>query len=315
MSEFSNGINLVLASDDNYAKYLGVALFSIVENYNDSRILFLHILDNGISTDSKKRLKTTINKPGIELLFYDISGGFLADFPEVNHLSRTSYARLLIAELLPKDIKKIIYLDCDLVVLKDIAELYDQNLGSYSLGAVSDVMAKEILRIYFYPGLTNYFNAGVLLIDLEAWRQKNIKIRAGEFIKIHFKDLIRSDQDVLNCLFKDDWKILDSRFNLDLKRESFSAMPPVNTAVLHYSDRLKPGSYLFSGRSGVYYFKYLNKTPWKDSGFADRNLKNFFKKYYYLLKKESKRIIRPFLPQKLLDNYRRLLWLTYKVKK
>ncbi|MCX6794758.1 MAG: glycosyltransferase family 8 protein [Candidatus Falkowbacteria bacterium] len=315
MFEFKNEINLVLAADDNYAPPLGVALISIIENYHDSRFLFFHILDNGISDKNKEYLKIIGKKKGVELIFYDIPENLLADCPEVNHLSRTSYARLMISELLPSDVDKALYLDADIVVLENIAELYDQDLNGLSLGAVADVMAKEILRIYFYSGLSNYFNAGVLLINLDSWRRQDVKKKSLEFISRHFKDIIRADQDILNCLFKDDWKLLDNRFNTDLKRRGRKAMPGRGTVVLHYSDRVKPWQYLFSGASGRYYFDYLRKTPWPDFKFGDKNFKNFFKKYYLLLVKEFKKFLLPYLPTSLSDNYRRLLWRTYRMKK
>jgi lipopolysaccharide biosynthesis glycosyltransferase len=201
------------------------------------------------------------------------------------------------------------------VVLKDITELYDQELGHFPLGAVADVMAKEILRIYFYPGLSNYFNSGVLLINLDYWRQENIKKKAWDFMRRYRKDIIRPDQDILNCLFNNNWKVLDNRFNVDLKRKSFMVMPGSDTVVLHYSDRIKPWQYLFTRSSSYYYFVYLKKTPWGDFKFKDKNLKNFFKKYYLLSMKELKRILLPFVPLSLLDNYRRLLWRTYEMKK
>lgn len=315
MFEFKSGINLVLAADDNYAQHLGVTLISVIENYKDARILFFHILDYGISDKNKQNLEIIGKQNRVELIFYKITEDLLANCPKVNHLSRAAYARLLISELLPFDINKVLYLDCDIVVLGNIAELYDQDLGSFSLGAVEDIMAKEILQIYFQTGLTNYFNSGVLLINLDSWRSKNIKNRAWEFIESHYNDIIRADQDVLNCLFKNDWQLLDQRFNVDLKRSGFKAMPKPDTLVLHYSDRLKPWYYIFPGASGCYYFDYLKKTPWSDFKFKDYNYKNFFKKYYWLFIKEAKRALLPYFSVALLNRYRRLLWKTYKMKK
>lgn len=321
MSEFINSLNLVLAADDRYAQHLGVTLVSIAENYRGSRRLFFHIFDDHIGAVNKARLnligeQLAKNKTAdIKIIFYNISVNLLADCPEVNHLSRATYARLLAPELLPLDIDKIIYLDADIVALGNIAELYDQDLSGCSLGAVSDVMAEEILRIYFYPGLVGYFNAGVLLISLNAWRQKRIKERSWQFINQHFPDLIRSDQDVLNCLFKDDWKLLDSRFNVDLKRRGFRVMPAADAVILHYSDRVKPDSYLFAGLSGRYYHNYLQKTPFRDFKITDYSVQNFFKKYGRLLIRGLKRAVLPYLPSILTDAYRRLLWRTYRVKK
>lgn len=315
MPEFKNGINLVLAADDNYAQHLGVALVSIMENHGDGRFLFFHILDNSISDKNRKYLEEIGRRDGAEMIFYDIPENLLADCHEINHISRAAYARFLIPEILPSSISRVLYLDSDIVVLKDIAELYDQDLGHFPLGAVTDVMAGEILRIYFYPGLSGYFNSGVLLLNLDYWRRENIKRKAWDFMRQHLKDIIRPDQDILNCLFMNNWKALDGRFNVDLKRKSFRALPEPDTVVLHYSDKIKPWHYLFSGASRCYYFNYLSKTPWSGFEYKDKNLMNHLKKYYLLSLKESKMILLPFLPLSFLDRYRRLLWRTYKIKK
>jgi len=304
-----------MAADDNYAQHLGVALISIIENYQDSRLLVFHIFDNNISAHNKEYLEIIGGNKNVTLIFYKITPGLLNDCPEVNHLTKTCYARLLVAELLPPGINKVIYLDADIVVSGDVSELYDQDLGDFPLGAVADVMSREILRIYFYPGLFNYFNSGVLLINLDLWRREAIKQKAWEFIRCYSSDIIRADQDVLNCLFKNNWKLLDNRFNTDLKRKGFLAKPVSNVIILHYSDRIKPWHYLFVGLSGCHYFTYLKKTPWKDFKFKDKNLKNFIKKYFLLFVKETKKILLPYLPAAFLDSYRRLLWRTYKIKK
>ena len=315
MSGYIIGINVVLACDDNYAQHLGVAISSLIENYNDPRLLFIHIFYSDLSNENKLNLEIIGKRAGVELIFYNISGDLLKDCPEVNHLSRATYARLLISELLPTNISKVIYLDSDTVVLGNIGDLYNQDLGTYPLGAVEDVMAKEILQIYFQKDLANYFNAGVLLINLDYWREKDIKNRSWDFIKLNYNNIIRADQDVLNCLFKNNWQKLDNRFNLDLKRKPLKSMPDSDTVILHYSDKLKPWHYAFSGSSASYYFLYLGKTPWKKFKFKDKNYKIFLLRYYFIFIKKFKISALPYIPDVLLKEYRRLLWKTYKMKK
>jgi lipopolysaccharide biosynthesis glycosyltransferase len=312
MFEYRLGVNVVLACDNNYAQHLGVAIVSLIENYKDSRNLFIHVFYSDLSPENKLNLEITGKRDGVSLIFYNITNDLLKDCPEVNHLSRATYARLLISELLPAEINRVIYLDSDIVVLGNIGDLYNQDLGKYSLGAVEDVMAKEILQIYFQKDLSNYFNAGVLLINLDSWRQKDVKNRAWDFIKLNYNNIVRADQDVLNCLFKNDWRKLDNRFNLDLKRRSLETMPGPDTVILHYSDRLKPWHYAFSGSSASYYFFYLEKTPWKNFKFKDNN---FLRKYYFIFIKKFKISALPYIPDVLLKEYRRLLWKTYKMKK
>jgi len=311
---FNSNLHIVLAADNNYAQHLGVTLISLIINHRAPQRLVGHILDIGLAPENIAKLRALAAAYKIELNFYKLSKELLRDYPAVNHLSQAAYARLLLADLLPSEIEKVIYLDSDIVVLRDIAELYQQNLNGFSLGAVPDVMAQEIRRIYFYPGLTNYFNSGVLLINLNKWREKEVTLHSQQFIKDYYQYLIRADQDVLNCLFLKDWQTLAPIFNTDLKRLSHSTLPPTDTVILHYSDRIKPWSYRFGGKSKKYYFEYLAKTPWRDFQFKDQNLKNLFLRYLNIFRKTLKRLLLPLIPPSLIDHYRRLLWKTYKLK-
>ncbi|HMB65256.1 MAG TPA: glycosyltransferase [Patescibacteria group bacterium] len=211
-------------------------------------------------------------------------------------------------------VDKFLYLDCDTVTLGDLSVLYEKSIEQKALAAVKDSMSKEILRIYFYPGLKDYFNSGVMLINLKKWKQFNLKEKAEEFFKNYGQYIIRADQDILNCLFKDDWKELDLKYNLDLKRGRKSYKIASQAVILHYSDKIKPWHYLFVGGSKKFYFQYLGKTPWKDFKYQDKSLKNFFKKYLINFFKLSKLLALKFIPKKLIDIYRKKLWASYRFR-
>ena len=310
----SSVIRIVLAADDNYAQHLGVALVSILENYHGKQKIEFHILDNNISDINIKKIRQIGSAYKVDLFFYKISEDLFGNYPETNHLSRATYSRIFIPELLPLDIKKVLYLDVDLVALKDISELYNTDLKNFSVGAVRDVMSKEILRIYFDREVTNYFNAGVLLINLEKWRQEKITEKSLEFSRLNRKKIVRADQDILNCLFKNDWLLLDKKFNLDLKRGNLNSEPEKDTVVLHYSDKAKPWQYIFYGKSQKYYWQYLKKTPWADFKLSDNNFPNLIRKYARVSIIFIKRRLFPLFPDKLMDFYRKILWSTYKIK-
>jgi len=307
-------IRIVLAADDNYAQHLGVTLVSILENYHGKQKIEFYILDNNITSENVEKIKQIGVNYKVVLFFYKVSENFFKDFPEVNYLSRATYSRIFIPKLLSKSIEKVLYLDSDIVVLGDISQLYNQDLQKYSMGAIRDVMAKEILRIYFDKSLSDYFNAGVLLINLRKWRQNKFFQYLPKFIELHKNELLRADQDILNCLLKDDWLPLDKKFNLDLKRSKLNLEPAKGTVVLHYSDKIKPWQYMFYGKSQKYYWQYLKKTPWANFYFSDKNFANFIFKYSRAFIILVKRILLPFISDRLMDFYRKRLWSTYKIK-
>ena len=296
-----DNIHIALACDDNYAQHLGVALVSIIENKTADRKIFFHILENGLSQKNKEKIAFVINGSGCQSRFYHVGDEQIDNFPAPGHLSRATYLRLFLPYILPVELERVLYLDCDLVVLKDLGGLYQNDLNGKALAAVKDVKAKAIIRIYFYPGLLSYFNAGVMLIDLKKWRNLNLLEKSVEFINNHKEELSTADQDVLNCLLKDDWLELDRVFNTDMKHQLMNGLPPKETVILHYSDKIKPWNYLYRGRNKKYYFKYLAHTPWADFQYQDKNIKNFFKRYIISINKEARNMLRPLAPSWLID--------------
>ena len=304
-SFYMNRINIILASDDNYAPHLATAMTSVMANCRRPSDLSFHILNCGLSEASREKIIDIGKEEGVSISVYNISADLLSGFPESGHLSLATYGRLFIADILPSDIKRAIYLDCDLVCLADLSELYNYNLQGKTLGAVRDVKSEAILRIYFYPGLESYFNAGVLLIDMEKLRQFDLPVKAGSFIEKYRHKLSTSDQDVLNCLFKDDWLEINRCFNLDMKHYSAFRLPAADTVILHYSDRIKPWNYLYCGRNQRYYFQYRAISPWPELVLAKTDVVGFFKKYFLAIKKEAINLIRPLLPDTLIDWHKR----------
>lgn len=297
----SNFIHLVLASDNNYAQHLGVTMASILENNHAKANIVFHILENNLNQENKEKLKIIKNKYNCQLFFYNIQEQEIENFPDMGYVSKTAYLRLFIPQILPEDINRVLYLDCDLIVLNDLKHLYQLELQGKSLAAIKDVKSEDIIRIFFYPKIKKYFNSGVMLIDVQTWREKNITKKAIDFITTYQKQITSSDQDVLNCLFADDWLEIDKIYNLDLKHEKINKLPPKDTVIFHYSDKIKPWSYLYTGKNKKYYFKYLALTPWNNFKYSDKNRKNFFKKYRLALLKISKNLLRPLIPKKLID--------------
>jgi lipopolysaccharide biosynthesis glycosyltransferase len=298
-------INIILSSDENYAPHLATAMVSVVANCSRPQDIYFHVLDCGLSELSLDKIKLIGANQGTRVAIYLLSANLLSGFPKSGHLSLAAYGRLFAGDILPKDINRAIYLDCDLVCLGDVADLYNCNISGKTLGAIRDVKSDDILRIYFYPGLKTYFNSGVLLIDMDRLRKFGLSIQATNFINIYRQHLATADQDVLNCLFEDDWQELPRCFNLDMKHESAFRLPPADTVILHYSDRIKPWSYLYFGRNNRYYLKYRLLSPWPRFSFTDRNFGNFFLRYFLAIKKGAANLGRPFLPKFLVDYNKR----------
>lgn len=161
-----------------------------------------------------------------------------------NYLTTACFARLLIPDLKP-DLGKIIYLDCDTIVMQDISQLYDQELDGYALGAVPDPNVYNVpeKRAQLYPAALLsekhlYFNSGILLIDCNVWRKNDMlpKLMAAE--RMTAETRYYNDQDVLNKAFDANFKPLEIRFNV--KSNLITFCPQEHVVIRHFTGFMKP---------------------------------------------------------------------------
>src|SRR5690606_13107876 len=127
----------------------------------------------------------------------------------------------VIDRILPPQVERVLYLDCDTLVRAPIEELIERDLAGHSIAAVRDTRGAHItsgrdLRNNqdLFDVADPYFNAGVVLIDVARWRAANIVDRLEEALTGGVMARIHYDQDFLNLVFKNDWLRLDPRWNL-----------------------------------------------------------------------------------------------------
>ena len=237
-------IPVFLACDDNYAPFLCTAMYSMLL-HTKSKIDF-YVMDGGISKESKKLITESLKKfKNKNIKYFDMSGFGLERFPNLHHYSLNAFSRYFIPELTP-DLQKVLYIDVDVIIKDDIAELYNQKLGKYAIGAVlEDFYAGNytILKNKIWPqykGGDQYFNSGVLLLDVQKFIKNNYAQKLIDLtIKLYDK-LNCPDQDVLNILFDGKFKILDYRYNfmpdhLLMLQEKHSERGEVEPLVIHYT--------------------------------------------------------------------------------
>lgn len=241
-------IPIFLASDDNYAPFVATTIISIVKN--TSSFINFYILDGGILEWNKQKIlsiKKDFNNFSVE--FLDMKNSGLERFPNIRHYSLNTFSRYFIPEM-KTDLDKILYLDVDIIVKSDIAELYNQDLENYPVGAILEdfypdnyTHLKKICPTY--KGGSNYFNAGILLLSLNYFRKNNLtQILVDKTIEL--KDVLSCpDQDIFNFIFDNNFKILDYKYNLmpdhqDYihklgKKEAIDAIS--KPVILHYTAR------------------------------------------------------------------------------
>lgn len=271
-------IPIFYACDDNFSKYTVVSLYSLIKNASRDYHYNIHILNSGVSDEAKERLAELADSD-FSVSFEDVTEYLksIADkFPIRDYYSQTTYFRIFIADMFPQ-YDKVIYIDSDTVVLKDISVLYMTDLKDAYLGACHDqVMVQDsVFGTYVEKtiGISryNYFNAGILLINCDQFRMHFV---LDSFIQhLHtYEFVVTQDQDYLNLICKDHVYWFDQRWNT----APFGKIdyPVEEASIVHYIMANKPWHYADCPYN-EFFWAYAEKTKVYDnirnilSGYTD----------------------------------------------
>lgn len=275
-------MNILLSTDNNYVMPTGVLMTSI--SYHNGSDVRYHILVNKEFTDKSRQSLTRVAEEfGNCIFFYTILPEMTKDLPfgradQPTHVSIATYYRLFITEVLPADVDKILYLDGDMICRKNLSDLWNIALDGYAVGAVHDCDEDSHIRAKRLPSFMKkgYFNAGMLLINLEYWRKMECYNQFIECINKYSEYIKFHDQDVLNICFYDKCKWLPLTYNF---QSSFIFLPQYQAdyseikeeieqmkhdpAIIHYVSSSKPWNInCFFGYRGAWRF-YWRKSLWK----------------------------------------------------
>ena len=217
-ARFESVIPLVFACNENYAPYASVAIQSVLENVGAGRFYRVYVLHAGL-TDDTIRLLESIKAPQLTVRCLNVEPLVESKGTQLHvcgHFSKEAYFRLLIPEVFSA-FSRVVYLDCDLVVNRDIADILPPDMGDKLLGAVRDqpilYMSKYIteeLRL----NDENYFNSGVLVFNIARWNAEITTEKCFAYIKTAQPEKLRFvDQDVLNVVCADRVLFLDAAWN------------------------------------------------------------------------------------------------------
>lgn len=265
--EIQIGFGLHDKSGD-YSVWVGTVMQSIVDNTN-APICFHILHDDTLNNDNKTKLTYIANHSGHRIKYHFIDKTLFDDVAnQVNYFTVGTMFRVMLPELLP-DIDRIIYLDADLLVNRDIKELWDININDYYMAAVPDhgitlgtsttapiingkVLAKE------------YFNAGVLYINLNNVRKKgNMKNLIIEYL-INVSSAQLPDQDALNVIYNGGIFYLDESWNFFATEVRNRKEKKLEQRIYHYAGtKLK---LYYETAMDMLYLETINRTPW---GFSD----------------------------------------------
>ena len=272
-----NRVNIVLNTDLQYVVHCCTMLSSLFEN-NINIKFNIHVISGGLTASSINDITNLVEeKYNQKLYLYIIDSEELNYFPKYknSHISEAANYRLFVDKILPSDIDKVLYLDCDLIVYNSLEPLWNIDISSCPIAAIEDMWSGKddnYIRLG-YDKKYGYFNSGVLLINLKWWRENNICNNFIEYLKCH-DNLKFVDQDILNGMFYNNRKLLSFKWNVQdglLRRKPKvreSSMPKLQNeikcpAIIHYTGSRKPWDYDCINPYKESYFKYLDMTKWK----------------------------------------------------
>ena len=310
----SKAIHIVLTTDNNYIKQCCVTILSILLNSSETNYFCFHIIHTGFTEKEKSKFSFK-NFKNYKIIFYNVENFDLTDFSvTLSHTTITTYYRIFITKILTKDIKKIIYLDCDLIVLKDIKNLWEVDLENYFVGVVEDKEDFDYFKSIVNDNF-NYFNAGVMLLNLDKLREYDFTAKCLEFYKKNETKLYFQDQDILNFVLNGKCKYLpiswnmQTAFYLNKKSKTINKFHfkkvKENPNIVHYTMLYKPWIFAHYHPMKDVYTKYmlLVNTPLENILFFTRAIFSIIFSFQFA---ENYRIIKMFnIPIYELYGYKR----------
>jgi len=256
-------ISIAFAINDDYVDQLGVTILSILLS-NPAHTFDFIVFSSDISDGGIKKLKN-IHKDSkkYQLRFIKVDDSLFNGFPvRIRHITRETYYRYLLPDLLPNQ-DRVLYLDADLLVLGDIAELWNLDIEQHFVAGSN----KEYISIQF-PGYKQslgldedetYVNAGVLLFNLELIR-KHDKVRMLFENTERLKDIIKiQDQDVINITFKGAIKSFSNKYNYTTRDRLEKSRSNKDVVIVHFNTSNKPWEKDYKQTEDDTYFVELYK--------------------------------------------------------
>lgn len=290
---------VVFAVDENFAMPLAATLRSALDCLSGDRRMRIYVLDGGIRLATKYRVHRSLPAGRFELNWVEVDDSALGFVPVSGHAKRVNYYRILMPQLLPAELQRVIYLDADLIIRADLGKLWDLDLNGTPCLAAQDCAAPyfdsaiavanfarcgrhlgsvQPVPNYRELGLdprTPYLNSGVLLVDLDVWRREDFSSRMIDCLDRNREHVRWWDQYALNVVMAGQWGALDVRWNQGANafsypswsqspfdRTTFEALRD-DPKIIHFTTQYKPWLVTCLHPLRSEFFQSVDRTAWK----------------------------------------------------
>lgn len=207
-------MTVVYTCDNNFVWIMGISMISLFENNRDMESLEVYLLGDNINADNIQTLQAMAQPYGRKIVVINVPD---LNIPKSLYLGRwpkSAYTRMFCAKLMPNDIHRILYLDCDTIVAGSIKSLENYDMRGYAIAAVKDCVSSLYKKKIGINKNDDYVNAGVLLMDLCEMRKFDISAMMDDFIREYRYLIDYADQDILNGIFKGKFCMLSPEYDV-----------------------------------------------------------------------------------------------------
>lgn len=305
-------------SSDTFSSVLAVSMASIMENNKAFEDITFYVLEKHISEENKTKLCHMVAEYGRKLVFIpmpNMQDEFNLPIAQVRaKWILDSYCRLFFGSILPNNVERVLYLDCDTLCNDSLDELWNMDLNNNYCAAVTDALGEKYYQLFEMNKTSRYCNSGMVLFDLKKWREDNIENEIAQYVRNHNGYVFFMEQSVMNIILQDRILILHPRYNVytlisALKYHDLKTLRHCNrfyTDTEYNEAKEKPciihltNLFLIKGRPWVedckhpfkdLFLHYRQLTPWREFPLQQNN--------YGILKKIQFALI-SIAPKKLL---------------
>lgn len=260
---------LALAGDHRYAPGLVVATASALANLAHARGVTVLVFDEGLTRSDRIILSHVVRHAPCDATLI-VRSGFSelgVDVPTRGHITAASYARLLVPAALP-NVPRAVYLDADVMVTTDMTRLHEMALGDATIAGALDATVPTAATGLFYsyqslglPPRTPYVNAGVLVLNLESWRNDDITLHILAFLDSWREQVVFHDQDAINAVCGSTAVVLKPHWNYQQRIEAIRA-----GAGRSWWRRLRPSRDARAALANARIIHFSDTKPWQFPG-------------------------------------------------
>jgi len=246
INEFKDEIPIVFVMDRNYIPFATVATHSLLKNslHNLKIYWILPKKDLLLASECVKKLNTNRpNKLRVNISLIGANTDMFNTWKESGHILKSTYYKLLIPYCIEH--KKIIYIDCDTLVLGDLIDLYSIDMGEFAFGGVPDPIGAITTKMNF-DSTDVYINGGVFLMNLDALRNDNFFEKCNEIYELHQEKITWCDHCIINKYAEHKKYILDSKWNKQIfsgrtsDKDWESIISEESPTIKHFLGDIKP---------------------------------------------------------------------------